>query len=98
MVVALMTCFQCMPLGETKKYHTLWRGWSKSWLHPIALERRKENKQRMDDFIAAGELVIVENIGDDVAQAGVIAKRIFLTLERCLNRALVLTVWGCLHL
>lgn len=31
----------------------------------------------MDDFIAAGELVIVENIGDDVAQAGVIAKRIF---------------------
>lgn len=69
--------FSMYAIGRDKKYHTLWRGWSMSWLHPIALERRKENKQRMDDFIAAGELVIVENIGDDVSEAGFIAKRIF---------------------
>lgn len=69
--------FSMYVIGRDKENHTLWRGWSMSWLHPIALERRKENKQRMDDFVAAGELVIVANIGEDVAQAGILAKRIF---------------------
>lgn len=69
--------FSMYVLGRDKDFRPLWRGWSKSWMHPIALERRKENKQLMEDFAKAGELIIVDEIGDDVAQAGIIAKRIF---------------------
>lgn len=69
--------FSMYVVGRDKEYRALWRGWSMSWMHPIALERRKENKQRMEDFEKAGELTIVENIGDDVAEAGKIAKRIY---------------------
>lgn len=69
--------FSMYVVGRDKDYRPLWRGWSMSWIHPIAMERRKENKQLMEDFEKAGELVIVENIGDDVDQAGAIAKRIF---------------------
>ncbi len=69
--------FSMYVVGRDKDFRPLWRGWSMSWLHPIALERRKENKQLMEDFEKAGELSIVKKIGDDVAQAGAIAKRIF---------------------
>lgn len=69
--------FSMYVVGRDKDFRPLWRGWSMSWLHPIALERRKENKQLMEDFEKAGELKIVENIGEDVQQAGVIAKLIY---------------------
>ena len=64
-------------IGRDKEDRSLWYGWSKTWVHPIALERRKENMTRMKDFEKQGDLTIVEHIGQDVEQAGEIAKRIY---------------------
>ena len=69
--------FGMYVVGRDKADRSLWCGWSKAWIHPIALDRRKENAPRMKDFEKQGDLVIVENIGDDVAEAGDIAKMIF---------------------
>lgn len=43
-----------------------WLHWSKSWIHPIVLERRKSEAARFRDFAKDGDLVIVEHIGDDI--------------------------------
>lgn len=43
-----------------------WLTWSRAWAHPSVLERRKEVAPRLRDFAAAGDLEIVERIGDDV--------------------------------
>lgn len=69
--------FGMYVVGRDKVDRSLWYGWSKAWIHPIALERRKENAPRMKDFEKQGDLVIVENIGEDVAEAGDIAKMLF---------------------
>jgi phage terminase large subunit-like protein len=45
-----------------------WLSWARAWIHPIALERRKSEAARYRDFAKAGDLVIVEEIGEDVAQ------------------------------
>ncbi|AKG08402.1 terminase [Moraxella bovoculi] len=54
-----------------------WWVWVRAWCHPIALERRKQDEPRYRDFEADGDLVIVENMGDDVAEFADIAKKIF---------------------
>jgi phage terminase large subunit-like protein len=41
---------------------------NKTWAHPIVLERRKGEASRLLDFAAAGELVIVDRIGQDVTE------------------------------
>lgn len=52
-----------------------WLLWSHAWLHPIALERRKQDAPRFRDFEADGDLTVVERIGEDVAQvAGIVAE------------------------
>jgi phage terminase large subunit-like protein len=43
-----------------------WLLWNRTWAHPIVLERRKSEAPRLRDFAAAGELVIVDRIGQDV--------------------------------
>lgn len=43
-----------------------WLHWARAWIHPIVLERRKEEAQRFEDFRKDGTLYIVERIGDDV--------------------------------
>ncbi|MEO8466255.1 MAG: terminase large subunit [Gammaproteobacteria bacterium] len=45
-----------------------WLHWTHAWVHPIVLERRKSEAERFRDFAKAGDLTIVENIGDDVQQ------------------------------
>ncbi len=45
-----------------------WLTWAKAWCSPIALERRKSEASRMRDFSADGDLVIVDELPDDVAQ------------------------------
>jgi phage terminase large subunit-like protein len=45
-----------------------WMAWTKAWAHPSVLERRKSEAARFKDFQADGDLVFVEQIGDDVAQ------------------------------
>lgn len=54
-----------------------WWVWARAWCHPIALERRKQDEPRYRDFEADGDLVIVQNVGDDVAEFADIAKKIF---------------------
>jgi phage terminase large subunit-like protein len=44
-----------------------WLHWAKAWAHPIVLKRHKQNAQRLQDFSNAGELVIVDKIGDDIS-------------------------------
>ena len=45
-----------------------WLHWGKAWIHPIVLRRRKQEADRFRDFARDGDLVIVDNIGEDVAQ------------------------------
>lgn len=54
-----------------KKLH-----WGRAWAHPSVLERRKGEAARFLDFKQDGDLVMVEQIGDDVTQVVDIVKRI----------------------
>lgn len=56
----------CVAGRERDSGH--WLAWFRAWLHPIALERRKAESARFMDFARAGDLVIVERIGEDVEQ------------------------------
>jgi phage terminase large subunit-like protein len=53
-----------------------WLSWAHAWIHPIALERRKSEASRYQDFAAAGDLTIVENIGDDVEQVAEVVEQV----------------------
>jgi len=52
-----------------------WLLWTRAWIHPIALERRKSESGRYRDFQRDGDLVIVDEIGQDIQQAGDIVQR-----------------------
>jgi phage terminase large subunit-like protein len=53
-----------------------WLVWSQTWAHPIVLERRKAEAPRLLDFAAAGELVIVDRIGQDVEEIADLCERL----------------------
>lgn len=55
-------------LGRDREDNDLWRAWFKAWIHPIALERRKSEATKYQDFADDGDLVIVEHVGEDVDQ------------------------------
>jgi phage terminase large subunit-like protein len=44
-----------------------WLTWTHGWAHPSVMERRKEIAPRLHDFAKDGDLTLVKNIGDDVA-------------------------------
>ena len=44
-----------------------WITWTHAWAHPSVLERRKEVAPRLHDFARDGDLTLVQNIGEDVA-------------------------------
>lgn len=46
-----------------------WLCWNRAWAHPIALQRRKEIAARLRDFVASGDLRMVETTGEDIAEA-----------------------------
>lgn len=51
-----------------------WLTWTHAWAHPSVLERRKDIAPRLHDFAKDGDLTLVKNIGDDVADvAGICA-------------------------
>lgn len=52
-------------VGRCKKTRQ-WLVWCHAWAHPSVLERRKDIAPRLRDFAEAGELTLVERIGDDV--------------------------------
>ena len=47
-----------------------WLLFTRAWAHPLALERRKSEATKYRDFEKDGDLVIVDEIGQDVQQVG----------------------------
>lgn len=58
---------------ETRK----WLAWTHAWAHPSVLERRKQEAARFQDFARDGDLTLVKNIGDDVADVAGIVSMIY---------------------
>lgn len=54
-----------------------WLLWTRAWAHPKVLERHKQSASVFRDFERAGDLVIVERIGDDVEQVAEIVARVY---------------------
>ena len=52
-----------------------WLHWGHAWAHPSVLERRKSEAARIRDFANDGDLTIVAEIGDDVAELAEIVAR-----------------------
>lgn len=53
-----------------------WLAWCRAWAHPSVLHRRKEIAPRLHDFAKCGDLVLVEHIGEDVAEVASIVFQI----------------------
>ena len=51
--------------------------WGHAWAHPSVLERRKGEAARFKDFAQAGDLTLVQQIGDDVTELVQIIKRVY---------------------
>ena len=62
-------------IGRDVETRELWRLWTRAWANPIALERRKSEAARYRDFQKDGDLIIVDEIGQDVQQVGEIVQR-----------------------
>ncbi|MGB8971646.1 MAG: terminase large subunit [Pseudomonas capeferrum] len=53
-----------------------WFHWAHAWAHPSVLERRKSEAPRLRDLETAGDITIVDRIGDDVEQFAAIVARV----------------------
>lgn len=53
-----------------------WLSWGRGWIHQIALDRRKSEESKYRDFIKAGDLVLVERVGQDVEEVVQIVEQI----------------------
>lgn len=63
-----------------------WLHWARAWAHPSVLERRKEIESRLRDLERAGELVIVDHIGEDTAELAALVRHVYdagLFPEKC---------------
>ena len=52
-----------------------WLHWGHAWAHSIVLERRKSEAERFKQFARDGDLTIVAQIGDDIAQVASIVEK-----------------------
>lgn len=62
-------------VGRDRDTHE-WLSWSRAWAHPSVLERRKDIAPTLQDFAKRGDLVLVERIGDDVAEVAEIVSMV----------------------
>lgn len=53
-----------------------WLAWTHAWAHPSVLKRHKQEAARFDDFSNDGDLTLVTQIGDDVAELSSMVSRI----------------------
>lgn len=53
-----------------------WLVWTRAWLHPIALERRKSEESRYRDFAKQGDLVLADQVGKDIADVVAIVSQV----------------------
>jgi phage terminase large subunit-like protein len=63
-------------LGRSKR-DKAWLHWSRSWARPSVFEQRKAIAPRLQDFVAAGELVIVETGEEQAAEAADTAWQVY---------------------
>lgn len=54
-----------------------WMAWTHAWAHPSVLERRKQEASRFHDFAKDGDLTLVKNIGEDVADVADIVSTVY---------------------
>ena len=52
-----------------------WLLWTRAWCNPIAIERRKSEAPKYRDFEKDGDLIIVNEIGQDIKQCGDIVRK-----------------------
>lgn len=52
-----------------------WLLWTQAWCNPIAIERRKSEAPKYRDFEKDGDLIIVEEIGQDIRQVGELVRK-----------------------
>jgi len=52
-----------------------WLLFTRAWCHSIALERRKSEAPKYKDFAKDGDLIIIEDIGEDIKQCGDIVRK-----------------------
>ena len=64
-------------LGRLKKDPRIWWLWNHAWANKIALERRKENIPKYQDFEKEQSLTVVDRVGDDIDQLAAIAKKVY---------------------
>lgn len=64
-------------LGRLKKDPRIWWLWNHAWANKIALERRKENVPKYEDFKSEGSLTVVDRVGEDIDQLAAIAKKVY---------------------
>ena len=53
-----------------------WLTWTRAWAHPSVLERRKSEAARFLDFAKDGDLILVKQIGDDIAELAQLAAQV----------------------
>ena len=53
-----------------------WLWWSHAWAHPIVMDRRKDIAAKLRDLEEAGDLTIVEEVGQDVEQLAAMVARV----------------------
>ena len=69
-----------LPRSRFSPWRNCWRGrwlaWGRGWIHPIALERRKSEAARYQDFIKTGDLVLVARVGQDVQEVVALVEQV----------------------
>lgn len=60
--------FGLCVLGRLAADREVWLCWSHAWCHEVVLERRQSIAARLNEFAARGELTIVADELDDIAQ------------------------------
>lgn len=53
-----------------------WLLWSRAWIHPVALERNKQNAPRYHDLAEEGSLTIVDRMGADLDEVTAICAQV----------------------
>ena len=64
-------------LGRLKRDPRIWWLWNHAWANKTALERRKENIPKYQDFQTEQSLTVVDQVGDDIDQLAAIAKKVY---------------------
>ncbi|WP_151685799.1 terminase large subunit [Acinetobacter seifertii] len=64
-------------LGRLTEDPRIWWLWNHAWANKVALERRKENIPKYQDFEKEGSLTVVDKVGEDIDQLAVIAKQVY---------------------